>query len=143
MHIQVLIVAELQLFQVRRAAKLSLTVFFTQPWFHTIAYPKLSHLKPIPFGMKKKWRSLTTSIFLYITPVDLLYSHALILFMSWTTATKKKKQKNAFLLSMYILIADLSINLTSYIVLFHSNIHPYLNIIQSIFSTNLFKIVFY
>lgn len=93
--------------------------------------------------MKKKWRSLTTSIFLYITPVDLLYSHALILFMSWTTATKKKKQKNAFLLSMYILIADLSINLTSYIVLFHSNIHPYLNIIQSIFSTNLFKIVFY
>lgn len=65
--------------------------------------------------MKKKWRSLTTSIFLYITPVDLLYSHALILFMSWTTATKKKKQKNAFLLSMYILIADLSINLTSYI----------------------------
>lgn len=64
--------------------------------------------------MKKKWRSLTTSIFLYITPVDLLYSHDLILFMSWTTATKKK-QKNAFLLSMYILIADLSINLTSYI----------------------------
>ena len=55
----------------------------------------------------------------------------------------KKKQKNAFLLSMYFLIADLSINLTSYIVLFHSNIHPYLNIIQSIFSTNLFKIVFY
>lgn len=55
----------------------------------------------------------------------------------------KQNQKNAFLLSMYFLIADLSINLKSYIVLFHSNIYPYLNIIQSIFSTNLFKIMFY
>lgn len=142
MHIQVLIVAELQLFQVRRAAKLSLTVFFTQPWFHTIAYPKLSHLKPIPFGMKKKWRSLTTSIFLYITPVDLLYSHDLILFMSWTTATKKKNRKMLFY-CLCIFLLQISALILHHILLFHSNIHPYLNIIQSIFSTNLFKIVFY
>ena len=94
-HIQVLIVAERQLFQVRNAAKLSLTVFFTQPWFHIIAYPKLSHLKPIPFGMRKKWRYLSTSIFLnsiHYTCGFTVQSH-LNPFMSWT---KNKTRKMPF-----------------------------------------------